>query len=298
MALSWYVSVGGELSLLQRQVERRQAVVVLGAAVIVFSLVGAARFLRDAPQPPASSPSVRVPLFLDPARVDHVSRLRFTFDPAEALLALREEERLDSIVVGARSDDEAFRRLMTWAGDQWQRGTPNPYPPPDARVILRDIRAGLTGGFCAQYCFVLIQAIQSFGVPARMVTIDGHEVVEAWLRDESRWVVLDPTYSLQVLNDRGRTLSALDIRRSREEGATLELTQGHHLAESKDTYLDRYRLFAVWIRNDFVSRPMNFTDFSRYRVWFDPAQDAVVPAESLTTPFEEDLYPGIGGGGL
>jgi hypothetical protein len=272
-------------------VGRREAVLVVALAVIAFGVAGAIRVLGQRAPRDAAQPPVRVPLFIDPLSVDHGSRLRFSFDPPEALAQLRLEERLDEVVAGSASDHEAFRRLMEWTGDQWRLGTPNPYPPPDARIILRDVRSGFTGGFCAQYCFVLCQAIQSFGIPARMVTITGHEVVEAWLRDERRWVLLDPTYRLQVVDAEGRPLDALEIRRGVEHGASLAVTAGHRLPESEAAYLARYRRFAVWLRNDLVSRPMNFTDFPRYLVWFDPPDEEGRDPGSLVTTFAEDLYP-------
>ena len=276
---------------MQRRVGRREAVLIVALAVVAFGVAGAIRVIgqrtpRVEPQPP-----VRVPLFVEPSAVDHGSRFRFTFDPPEVLAELRQQERLDDRVAGSASDREAFRRLMEWTGDQWQLGTPNPYPPPDARIILRDIRSGFTSGFCAQYCFVLCQAIQSFGIPARMVTITGHEVVEAWLRDERRWVLLDPTYRAQVVDPGGRPLDALEIRRGVEQGAALAVTAGHRLPETEAAYLARYRRFAVWLRNDLVSRPMNFTDFPRYLVWFDPADELGRAPESLVTTHAEDLYP-------
>ena len=276
---------------MQRTVSRRQVVLVVGLAVVAFGVAGAIRVLGHRPPRLQASPPVRVPLFVDPSAVDHQSRFRFTFDPPEVLAALRRQEHLDDVVAGAGSDREAFRRLMAWTHEQWQLGTPNPYPPPDALIILRDIRAGFTGGFCAQYCFVLVQAIQSFAIPARMVTITGHEVVEAWLRDEGRWVILDPTYRLQVVDAGGRPLNALEIRRGVERGEALAVTAEHRLPETEARYLERYRRFAVWLRNDHISRPMNFTDFPRYLAWFDPPDAAGLAPDSLVTTFAEDLYP-------
>ena len=230
-------------------------------------------------------------VFVEPAAVLHFPRFRFVYENPAVLQDLREREGLDQIVAGASGDQEAFRRLMRWVRDQWEPGRPNPYPPPDARIILRDIRNGLTGGFCAQYSFVLLQAISSFGAPARCVTIDGHEVIEAWLRDEDRWVVFDPFNDLQIQDAQGRTLSALEIWERKDDPEHLRLTAGHRCSEASSVYLDRYGLFAVWLRNDFVSQPMNFSDFDRYRVWFDPAGTTTVPSISLRTPFALDLYP-------
>jgi hypothetical protein len=230
-------------------------------------------------------------LFIDPQRVEHRSRLQFSFDPPELLAALRAEERLDDHVTGSRSDQEAWARLMVWTRAQWQPGRPDPYPPPDARIILRDVRADATGGFCAQYCFVLAQAIQSFGVPARLVTVVGHEVVEAWLRDERRWVMFDPTYRLQVAESSGRRLSALEVARAAAAGEALEFTAEDLAQEAPEAYARRFLELAVWLRNDFVGAPMNFADFDRYRAWFDPAGSPGSAVGGLRTPHELDLYP-------
>jgi len=238
-----------------------------------------------------NEPLMTVHLFADPVQVRHFSRFRFVYENPAVLQDLRQQEGLDEVVEGARGDQEAFRRLMGWVRDPWEPGRPDPYPPPDARIILRDIRQGVTGGFCAQYCFVLLQAITSFGAPARCVTVEGHEVIEAWLRDEKRWVMFDPLYDLQVIDAEGRVLSALEIWEHSDDPSVLRITLGHRCSERQSTYLDRYRHFAVWLRNDFVSQPMNFNDFDRYRVWFDPSGVGTEPSASLTTSFALDLYP-------
>lgn len=232
--------------------------------------------------------------FVRPEHVQHMPRLRFSFEHPATLREFRVQEGLDQVVAGARSDEQAFRDLMRWVRDQWEPGRPDPYPPPDARIILRDIRRGFTGGFCAQYAFVLVQAISSFGAPARCVTIRGHEVVEAWLADERRWTLLDPTNDLQVIDSTGRSLNAHEIHRESSSGAVLRFSAGHRCTETLDDYLARFQDFAVWIRNDFVSRPMNFTDFDRYRVWFDRPDPESRPAGSLSTDQVIDLYPPVG----
>lgn len=240
----------------------------------------------------APEPLMAIHLFADPADVRHFSRFQSVYENPAALQDFRRQEGLDQIVAGAAGDEESFRKLMRWVRDQWEPGRPDPYPPPDARIILRDIRNGVTGGFCAQYCVVLLQAIGSFGAPARCVTLEGHEVIEAWLRDEKRWVIFDPFNDLQVFDGGGRSLSALEIwEKTVENPSALTVSPDHRCSEASSTYFDRYRRFAVWLRNDFVSQPMNFTDFDRYRVWYDPAGIGSEPSTSLRTPFAEDLYP-------
>jgi hypothetical protein len=159
-------------------------------------------------------------------------------------------------------------------------------------MILSEIRAGHTGGFCAQYCYVLVQALQSFGVPARLVTIADHEVSEVWLESERRWVMLDPLYELQVFNQRGLSLSALGIRRGLDEGQRLTLSADHRFPGRDGAYLARFRRLGYWLRNDLVDRPLNFTDLRRYTVWFDPAPDDCPPEQALSTTAARDVYPG------
>ena len=106
------------------------------------------------------SDPITVPLFIPPEKVSHHPRFHFTFDSKEVLRPLRKREQLDKVVTGVKNDIEVFLQLMKWVRSQWSPSRPDPYPPIDAIVILDKIRAGETGGFCAQYCFVLVQCLQ------------------------------------------------------------------------------------------------------------------------------------------
>lgn len=267
-------------------------VCVIVAACVVFGVVGFIRFERPLPGPGASSEvnRMRIPLWVTPESVIHDPAPRFAFDPPSVLQELRKWERLDSVVAGASTPEEVVRRLMHWTREQFEPGRPDPYPPPDALVILRDVRAGRTGGFCAHYCFVLLQACGSFGIPVRMATVRGHEVAEAWLEDEQRWTLVDPMYALQVVDERGRSLSALEIRDARQDPDRLTLTSGHRYPEDVGHYARRFDVLAVWIRNDFISRPVNFADFPRCRVWIAPPPDATAANAPYRTDDPGKLY--------
>jgi hypothetical protein len=234
---------------------------------------------------------IEVPPFVPPDRVRHHPRFHFTFDNEKVLKLLRKREKLDDLITGTKNDMEVFLRLMTWVRSQWSPGRPDPYPPIDAIVILDKIRAGETGGFCAQYCYVLVQCLQSLGYKARYVTVKGHEVTEVWSPELSKWVMLDPLYELYVT--KGFTpLSVLEIHN--------RIIQGKHGLEAhakKDPgdlseYISRYEKFAVWSKNDHVSSPINFFDIERYKIYFldNPDERMYVPAGSLYTFFPEDLY--------
>jgi hypothetical protein len=234
---------------------------------------------------------IQVPLFVPLERVQHHSRFRFTFDNEEVLRPLRKREKLDKVLAGAKTDMKVFLRLMSWVRAQWSPGRPDPYPPIDAIVILDKIRRGETGGFCAQYCFVLVQCLQSFGYKARYVTIKGHEVTEVWSPGLSKWVMLDPLYELYISKG-GIPLSILEIHKN-----VIRNQFDMEVHAKKDpgdlrAYLSRYEKFAVWSKNNHVSSPINFFDIERYKIYFldDPNEQRYVPAGSLYTFFSEDLY--------
>ncbi|HJQ99776.1 MAG TPA: transglutaminase-like domain-containing protein [Candidatus Polarisedimenticolaceae bacterium] len=281
-----------------KQVSKGTAVAIVAAAILVASVIGVQRFRtlraeRVNVDATAQPPPLRVPLWLPPDAVRHHGRFAFLWDGPEPLAGFRQAEKLDAVIAGARSDEEIARKLMHWTRAQFEPGKPSPYPPPDATTTLSEIRNGRTGGFCAQYSFVLVQALQSFGRPARLVTIDGHEVVETWLPDQARWTMLDPLFDLQVLDRSSRSLSAIEIREAQDAGNPLAISEGNRLDGTPAAYLARYALIAIWTRNAFTSAPVNFTDFDRYRVWLvgtkDPGSSGASP-ESLRTTHAEDLY--------
>ncbi|HET9480840.1 MAG TPA: transglutaminase-like domain-containing protein [Candidatus Polarisedimenticolia bacterium] len=246
-----------------------------------------------APTDPVAANRIHVPMFVDPALVRPTPRFRFTFDPPEVLAPLRLEEGLDAIVGDAPSDLQRCAALMRWARAQWEPGIPNPYPPLDARIILRDIRRGFTGGFCAQYNYVLAQALQSFGIPARYVSLIEHEVIEARLPDAGRWVCLDPLYDAWYADDAGTPLSVHEIHTRLKRSQEVTPSPGHRIKDLK-AHWSAFASFAVWLKNDHVSAPVNFTDLERYKVHFldEPAGASGLAPGALATAEPADLYPG------
>lgn len=90
----------------------------------------------------------------------------------------------------------------------------------DARQILSregGYVSGDVGGFCLYYTIVFAQACQSFGIPARIATINysvwgGHEVVEIWSRDYNKWIMIDPQFdSMFVSRKIGEPINVLEL---------------------------------------------------------------------------------------
>ena len=269
--------------------------------LILIALIGASAALVAyftspglSPQPTRASSldaRIHVPLFVDPNHVHHTPRFRFTFDTPEALAGLRASERLDDVVTGAAGDFERAMRLMHWARRQWEPGVPNPYPPLDARIILRDIRRGFTGGQSAQYNTILVQALQSLGIPARYVRLVDHDVIEARPGEEARWLCLDPLNDTIFMDETATPLSAYEVHERILSRLPVALSQGHR-SEDPAALLRSFASFGIWLKNDHVGSPVNFADLERYIVYFVDQADQPTPFAPgvLTTTDPVDLY--------
>ncbi len=269
-------------------------IVVAAAAGVVLVIALVSLLMRQNRSAQAGSvaslaATMRVPLFVDPGEVRHRPRFLFTFDAPEALTDLRTEENLEAVVAGATDDLDLFRRLVAWTRSQFEPGVPDPYPPLDARIVLRNIRSGVTGGFCAQYNYVLVQSLLSLGYPARYVTVVDHEVLEAWQRDRGRWVCLDPLNAATYIDEEDRPLSVLEIC-DRVRGGRPVIPGPGSLAGTRRVAERAFVRFAVWLRNDHVSRPINFADIDRYKVAYLWAGETPGPWAGLFTTDPADLY--------
>jgi hypothetical protein len=298
-----------------KDLPRGVVIAVLVAALLVFGGVGAWRFkeMREEAAREAAAAAeaqederdpIRVPRWVDEDQVRYPNRFRTTWEDPAALAGLRDAEGLAELVAGAASDEQRARRLMSWTRAQWEPGTPSPYPPPAAEWMLSEIRSGRTGGFCAQYAFLLVQAAQAVGLPARNLTVRAHEVVEVWLADESRWTMIDPFYETQVFGPEGRSLSALEIHEAHRRGDhALGLSETSRLEESMEAYASRFDRFAAWLQAAFTSRPMNFTDLRRYKLHYEPLPlnprwPALEPGSLLTRRADEISAPPVDFPGL
>jgi len=130
------------------------------------------------------------------------------------LTALREGQRLDQVVAGAKSELEKFMRLRGWVAKQWKYRPPfDVYPPWDAHEILK-----AKSGFCVQFAIVYMQCCLSLGYQARFVFGynpgwgTGHEVCEVWSNELRKWVVMDPCGDVHHVDLRsGGPLGMLEI---------------------------------------------------------------------------------------
>jgi hypothetical protein len=140
------------------------------------------------------------------------SRLHFRWeDPAHPVLRrLRRREKLDDVIAGRETEIDRFMALLNWTRGQWEPGTPSPYPAWNAEVILREIRAKRTGGFCGQYAHVLGQSLLSLGQQMRYIGLKEHFALEVWSNELTKWIALDPFFGV-VFKHGGELLSSHDV---------------------------------------------------------------------------------------
>lgn len=139
------------------------------------------------------------------------------------LREFRQQMNLDSVVGDARTELEKMVRIKGWVARQWAWHLLRPEQDIvewDAPQIMTPGTDGtVDGGFCLHYAVVLMQALQSFGITARVVSVDyslwgGHEVVEAWSNQYGKWIFLDANFDTYFVDRAtGVPLNVLDMHR-------------------------------------------------------------------------------------
>lgn len=207
-----------------------------------------------------------------------------------------EREQLQSVVAGARDEFDLVLRLREWTASQFPLGSPNPYPPWDAIDILDWIRGGITGGFCAQYAQILLQALAAFGLQARYIEaglIDNpyaHYLLEVWSNQHDKWVLIDPDYNMHFERG-GVPMGALEVHLALVSGELSEVRSvlGTRRAGHSDParwplgMAELYKYLRVHLKADHLSRP-NENPFDRYNDMVEFLGPDSMPWESSTVP--------------
>jgi hypothetical protein len=222
------------------------------------------------------------------------------------------EPRLRELFLGetfreitAPGELDLFLAGCDWTHRQWPKGRPEPYPPCNAVDILREIRAGRTGGFCGQYAYVLADVLKASGFFAvRYVELtredgEGHFVVEAWSDEHAKWMVLDPAYNLWYrLAGSGAPASALEVREALLGGPAVEPVAARGALDPEAGALaPYYRNVAVSLRSDLMrsGRPLTNQDRLDMFLFFRDARTGKpfggkVPYRNVTGRREDIAY--------
>lgn len=246
--------------------------------------------------------------------VDHNSIVRsnYYFIPEHwqepKLAQLRREESFTAIK--AADQLGLFLGLTDWVHRQWKESVPDPYPPPNAVDILREIRAGRTGGFCGQYAYVLAGVLEAEGYySVRFVELwddseanNSHFVVEAWCDQHAKWVVLDADQDIwYAFRDTGAPASAGEVRASLYGGRPVEARPAvAGVVTDPANHVALYANLAVSMRSDMMrstTAPTMADRFARYvffrdahtRDFFKLDGRKVIPYKTVTERWD-DLY--------
>ena len=183
-----------------------------------------------------------------------------------ALQRFRKQEGIDRVVAAGGDELGRLQALAKWTSQLFPATTPFPdYPPWDAAELLRAIRAGETGGFCAQYAIVFGQSCQSLGYQVRYCDLaspggeNSHFVPEVYLPSRRRWVVFEPQFGFFYTDEQGTPLGVLDlheIQTGLRAGRVFEAPAGDPAPPERLSLFDRYRFYQ---RNNFLSVPTFYT---------------------------------------
>ena len=127
---------------------------------------------------------------------------------------LREQENLDALISGCRTELEAQMKLLDYAAKRWRWTNPNmEYPGWDALSIVDRINKSGGGGMCIQENLFLVGMCQAYGWQGRLIGVDGHEVCEIWNDEYAKWIYFDAFFPNHILCDpkTGEPLSFLEL---------------------------------------------------------------------------------------
>lgn len=139
------------------------------------------------------------------------------------LVQLRTEYKLNEIVAEAKSDYERVRLISRWVRTQWEHNGSNEPQKAEPIAILKEAATGKQFR-CVEYSIVLSAALNSVGIPARVLGLmmqdvetrelgAGHVVAEAYLVDLKKWIMVDGQWDvIPVLNN--QPLNAVELQRA------------------------------------------------------------------------------------
>lgn len=139
----------------------------------------------------------------------------------EDLVTLRQEYKLDSLVLACKTDFEKVTKIQSWVQSRWKHDGENVPERKDALFILREAEKGKRFR-CVEYSIVAEQCLLSLGFTVRGIGLmakdisevksgGGHVVNEVYISDLSKWVLIDPQWDVIIISD-GKPLNAIELQ--------------------------------------------------------------------------------------
>jgi hypothetical protein len=161
----------------------------------------------------------------DPSALPRPFRRSRPDDPY--LVKLREEYRLDDVILNAKSDYEKVRLVSKWVRSRWEHNGQNMPEKSDPISILQEAEQGKRFR-CVEYSAVLAGALNAIGIPARVLSIltedvetresgAAHVVAEAYVSDQGKWIMVDGQWDV-IPVVKGKPIGAVELQRALAEG--------------------------------------------------------------------------------
>jgi len=212
-----------------------------------------------------------------PAGPDNGWRYRFERLPVHD--KLRKAYQLDAIA-GQGSDFTRALHLMDWlCAHTWYNGGSiwSAYLFQRRENSARMLRYAYDKPFaralnCKHRALLLADCLLALGIPALPLWLrnerwqeDGsvstfrHCVVHVWLRDERRWVMLDPSFGSYITGENGCALHLIEIQTLHRHGEELRLAQYsfNGTQDCRELYLEGFllaSLLRIYARSDIQDR--------------------------------------------
>jgi len=176
---------------------------------------------------------------------DDAVDVEFTYDFDDPRLAALEAKRGLREIAGEGDTQARALNLLHWLCAHTRHGNPQSMPEDRSADGLLDWSFDKPGNDpnCMHLSAILSECLLAVGARAyplwclpKVYKGDNHVVVQVWLPEESRWIMLDPSWDVYVTDETDRILDAPTLRQGLAGRAIL-----HQNAESKRderAYLD------------------------------------------------------------
>ena len=140
---------------------------------------------------------------------------------------MRKTEKLDEVVEGAKSEFEIIKRLAGWTAKQWMYGGAGRDGKHGTEAISLIHQGVGQGRVCGTYCIVFADALFSFGIQSRFLSIGTdefthtktkkkmhyyHAVGDVWSNDHQKWVYVDGNFACYFEDENGIPQSIFELQ--------------------------------------------------------------------------------------
>ncbi len=181
------------------------------------------------------------------------------------LTELRKEFKLDELVKDSEDDLDKILIVTNWVHNLWEHDGSNQPKKRDPISILREVQKGEQFR-CVEYAVVINGCLNALGIPSRVIGLKtkdvetrksgaGHVVVEAYLRDLNKWVMVDGQWNVIPIHN-GDPINTVELQRvlaNGEEGLSIASLEKNNKSNFFRWIVEYLYYFDTGLDNRFVS---------------------------------------------